>query len=375
MRFLHTSDWHLGRRLHGFDLQAEQADAFSQIEQIALAQQVDGVIVAGDLYDRSLPAEQSVRMLNQQFKQLNLVDHLPLYVIAGNHDSATRLATGASWYQQTHLYVATQLAQAFTPVELTDTQIFLLPYFEPFAARQYFHDEQLQTLQQAIVPVFQKMKQVFDPAKKHVLVAHFFVAGSSQTTSETPLTVGGLAAIPSDLLADFDYVALGHLHGKDALQLPNARYSGSPIKFSLSETTQQKGVWIVDTEPFWLQFYPLKLLHDVIHLTQSFQTLTDESYYQKQDLNNYFGITLTDRQIIPNLLSRLRTIYPKLLTVERQTKLQLPDSAKSDVRQLQQQDPMDLLTDFYEQVAQVPLTKQQQQWATQALQLAQKEVQ
>lgn len=372
MRFLHTADWHLGRKLHGFSLQAEQEFAFQQIEQIALQQQVDGVIIAGDLYDRTLPSEQAVALFNQQLKQLNLVDHLPIYAIAGNHDSATRLATGSSWYQNTNLYLATQLAQAFEPIELADTQIFLLPYFEPFAVRQYFADAQIKTLQQAIVPVLQKIKQLFHPQKKHVLVAHFFVAGSLQTNSETPLKIGGLAAVPGNLLADFDYVALGHLHGKDALKLPNARYSGSPIKFSLSEAQQTKGVWLVDTEPFQLTFMPLKPLHDVHQLTLDFQTLMTPAYYHQFNLDDYFGFILTDQQIIPNVLSRLRKIYPNTLSVQRATAIQLSQTTFNKRSDLQQ-DPLQLLTKFYQQTTQRTLTTEQLKWATAALKAAQKE--
>ncbi len=247
MKLLHTADWHIGRRLHGFDLTDEQQNAFDQIERIAQAEQVDGMIIAGDLYDRRLPSEASVAMVDEMLQKLNLVDQLPIYAVSGNHDSATRLATGTPWFKSTQLYLHTELSQAFNPVELADTQLFLCPYFEPFDAQQYFKDDSLQHLDQAFKRVVLEMKKKFDPAKKHLLVAHFFAAGSSTTDSETNLTVGGLAAVPTDLLTDFDYVALGHLHGKDALQTPTVRYSGSPVKFSLSEANQEKGVWIVDT--------------------------------------------------------------------------------------------------------------------------------
>lgn len=174
MRFLHTADWHIGRRLHGFDLTDEQNHAFKQIEQIALNEHVDGVMIAGDLYDRSMPAEASVAQLNHMLQQLNLVDKLPIYAISGNHDSAIRLSTGTPWFKSTQFYMHTQLDQAFTPVELPDTQLFLLPYFEPFDAQQYFNDDSLQHLDQAFVLIVNKMKSLFDPNKKHLLISHFF---------------------------------------------------------------------------------------------------------------------------------------------------------------------------------------------------------
>ncbi|GAX05747.1 exonuclease SbcD [Secundilactobacillus pentosiphilus] len=376
MKLLHTADWHIGRRLHGFDLTDEQQNAFNQIERIAKEEQVDGVIIAGDLYDRRLPAEASVAMVNEMLQQLNLLDQLPIYAVSGNHDSATRLATGTPWFKATDLYLHTALRQAFTPVELADTQIFLCPYFEPFDAQQYFNDDSLQHLDQAFERVVTEMKRHFDPAKKHLLVAHFFAAGSATTDSETNLTVGGLAAVPTALLADFDYVALGHLHGKDALQLPTARYSGSPVKFSLSEASQKKGVWLVDTDqtPVALTFKPITPIHDVRQLTSSFDDLMASADDDTVDHEDYVGVTLTDRQPIPNVMARLREVFPRIVTLSR------ADGFESQVRyqgessrQIRQKSPLQLLSDFYEEVAKEPLSPQQEKWAKAALKDASEE--
>lgn len=376
LKLLHTADWHIGRRLHGFDLTDEQQNAFNQIERIAKEERVDGVIIAGDLYDRRLPAESSVAMVNKMLQQLNLTDQLPIYAVSGNHDSATRLATGTPWFKATDLYLHTDLRQAFTPVELADTQIFLCPYFEPFDAQQYFNDDSLQHLDQAFERVVTEMKRHFDPAKKHLLVAHFFAAGSATTDSETNLTVGGLAAVPTDLLTDFDYVALGHLHGKDALQLPTARYSGSPVKFSLSEAAQQKGVWLVDTDqtPVALTFKPITPIHDVKQLTSSFDALMASADDDTVDHEDYVGVTLTDRQPIPNVMARLREVFPRIVTLSRadgfESQVQYQGESSQQIRQ---KSPLQLLDDFYEEVAKEPLSPRQEKWAKAALKDASEE--
>ncbi|MCD2255729.1 exonuclease SbcCD subunit D [Lactobacillus sp. CC-MHH1034] len=368
MRLLHTADWHIGRRLHGFDLTAEQEHAFKQIEAIALEAKVDGVIIAGDLYDRSLPSEQAVALLNDMIQRLNLHDQLPIYAISGNHDSAIRLATGAPWYQATNYYLATELAQAFEPIELTDIQIFLLPYFETFQAQQYFNDPAIKNVAAAMARIVTRMKTKFDADKRQILVAHFFADGSATTDSETQLKVGGLGAIPVNLLQDFDYVALGHLHGKDALHADNARYSGSPVKFSLSEAHQQKGVWLIDTADMSRTFKPLTPINDVVQLTDSFAHLTDPDYYGQLKCDDYLGITLTDTKPIVNVLARLREIYPNIISLERaqgyttQVAMQTLDLAHKS--------PLDLLNDFYEHVAKEDLTEQQKQWAAAALKQA-----
>lgn len=376
MKLLHTADWHIGRRLHGFDLTAEQQNAFDQIEQIAQDERVDGMIIAGDLYDRRLPAEGSVAMVDAMLQQLNLTDQMPIYAISGNHDSATRLATGTPWFKSTHLYLHTELSQAFQPVELPDTQLFLCPYFEPFDAQQYFNDESLQHLDQAFKRVAEEMKQHFNSAKKHLLVAHFFAAGSSTTDSETNLTVGGLAAVPTDLLTDFDYVALGHLHGKDALQMPTMRYSGSPVKFSLSEANQEKGVWIIDTDddPVRLTFKPITPIHDVKQVTSSFAELMALADDTTVDHEDYVGITLTDTQPIPNVMARLREVFPRIVTLGRADgfEAQVRYQGESSKR-IRQKSPLNLLGDFYEKVAKEPLSPQQEKWAKAALKAAQEE--
>jgi len=370
MRFLHTADWHLGKRLHGFDLQAEQQAAYQQILTLALDEKVDAVVIAGDLYDRAIPNEAAVKQLNGMLMDLNLKHQLPLLAISGNHDSAARLRTGSAWFKATDFYLNTKLSQAFTPVVIGDTQFFLLPYFEPFEARQYFDDESLHTVQQAMVKIVAAMQAKFDATKKHVLVAHFFAAGSAHVDSETQVMVGGLNAIPVDLLAPFDYVALGHLHGKDALHADRVRYSGSPVKFSISEANQTKGVWIVDTDPFKLTFKPLKPLRDVRILTGSFEELTTPAFYQQQAKDDYLSIQLTDQRVIPNVMQALRAVYPHIINLER---VNGPVLTTNTVTQLDPKlDPMTLLTQFFEQTTETDLTSQQQHWAQQALTAAMK---
>ncbi|GLB46219.1 nuclease SbcCD subunit D [Philodulcilactobacillus myokoensis] len=372
MRFLHTADWHIGRRLHGFDLSEEQKDAFQQIETAAKKYQVDGIIIAGDIYDRKLPAEKSVQMLNHMLRQLNLKDHFPIYAISGNHDSATRLSTGAPWYRDTNFYMHTSVAQSFQPVELPDVQLFLLPYFEPFEVQQYFQDSSLKNVSLAFDAIVSKMKTLFDPHKKHILVSHFFASGSSQTDSETQLKVGGLAAVPVDLLSAFDYVALGHLHGKDAIHDPKIQYSGSPIKFSMSEAHQKKGFFIVDTDHIQDRtFVPLKPKRDVQQISASFEKLTDPKFYQQLNCDNYFGFLLKNQKPIPNVMQRLRKIYPHIASLSRAAGYEINvDYDGENGAKLKKANPMEVLNQFYQKVANEPLSDQQKQWAEDALQNA-----
>jgi exonuclease SbcD len=192
LKILHTADWHIGKKLAGFDLLEDQQAIFQRLVKGCASEKVDAIIIAGDLYDRALPNEAAVSTVNDMLFELNRQLNYPLVVVSGNHDSAVRLNTGRDWYASTQLYLNTQLDQAFDPITLGDSQFFLLPYFEPVAARLYFNDDSLTNIAKAMVPVVAKMQTLFEPGKRHILVGHFFAAGSEHSDSETRVNVGGL---------------------------------------------------------------------------------------------------------------------------------------------------------------------------------------
>lgn len=364
MRFLHTADWHIGKKLHGYDLLEEQTDAFKQILMIAKEEQVDAIVVAGDLYDRSVPSVEAIEVFNRMIVEMNLQEKFPVLAISGNHDSSTRLETGGPWFIQSDFHLNTRLDQAFQPVELANTQFFLLPYFEPISARLYFDNEEIRTIEQAMKEVIAAMEKQFKPNMAHVLVSHFFVAGSEKSDSETKLMVGGLDTVPLSLLESFDYVALGHLHGKNALQAENARYSGSPLKFSLSEINQKKGVWIVDARvnETTFEFKEITPLRDVLQIEGSFKELTTPEIYEAINRENYLHIQLTDRAVIPNMMNQLRQIYPRVIGVERlfgREEQQKSNEAKKEIKTLA---PTELVDQFFSEVTGEELTAQQQVW-------------
>ncbi|MGX7243500.1 exonuclease SbcCD subunit D [Enterococcus quebecensis] len=364
MRFLHTADWHIGKKLHGYDLLEEQADAFQQILAIAKEEEVDAVVVAGDLYDRSVPSVEAIEVFNKMIVKMNLQEKFPVLAISGNHDSSIRLETGGPWFVQSNFHLNTRLDQAFKPVEMLNTQFFLLPYFEPISARLYFGNEEIRTIEQGMKEVIKEMEKQFKPDMAQVLVSHFFVAGSEKSDSETKLMVGGLDTVPLSLLESFDYVALGHLHGKNALQAENARYSGSPLKFSLSEMNQKKGVWIVDTDTqkTSFEFKEITPLRDVVQIEGGFKELIAPEYYESINREDYLHIQLTDRAVIPNMMNQLRQIYPRIIGVERlfgREERQKTSETKKEIKTLT---PTELVDQFFSEVTGEELTKQQQVW-------------
>ncbi|UUV98232.1 exonuclease SbcCD subunit D [Vagococcus luciliae] len=365
MKFLHTADWHIGRKLNGFSLLEEQKDVFEKMLTIAVTQQVDAIVVAGDLYDRSMPSVEAVELLNAMMIEMNLEKKFPVLAISGNHDSATRLSTGSPWLEKEQFYLYTQLEQAFSPVVIGDTQFFLLPYIEPIHARLYFDDETLVTIPLAMEKIMEEVKPLFLPDKHHVLISHFFVTGALKGESETPLEVGGLSSVSTDMFEVFDYVALGHLHYKDAIgQHEKIKYSGSLLKYSLSERNQEKGVRIVtlDETSVSSEFIPITPLRDVSLLREKFTTLVDYDYYQTINREDYIAIELTDKTSIPNALSELRQIYPRLISLERVGEGKVVSDERYEAIEIKQVSPKELITNYFEDVTEEPLTEQQSRW-------------
>ncbi|WP_312497818.1 exonuclease SbcCD subunit D [Enterococcus sp.] len=363
MRILHTADWHIGKKLHGYDLIEDQSQIIDQIIDIALAQEVEAVVIAGDLYDRSVPAVEAVKLLNEKIATINLTHQLPLLVISGNHDSPIRLETGKQWFTGTQFHMATSIEDSLKPVTIADSQFFLLPYFEPIEARLFF-DEPITTIAQGVVRVIDEMKAHADPSKKQILVTHFFAAGSSQTDSETKIQVGGLDSVPLDAFDRFDRVLLGHLHSKHALNHPRIKYSGSPLKYSLSEWQEQKGVYIIDTHADTCAFMPLHPARDIYSIEATFAELTDPAFYMPLDRQAFWHFTLTDRTIIPNMMNQLRKIYPTILAVER---LEGPVKEKKERIQIETNDPQTLINTFFHEMTGNSLMESQQQWIEQGL--------
>ncbi|PWG00152.1 exonuclease SbcCD subunit D [Levilactobacillus bambusae] len=367
MRFLHTADWHIGKQLHGFSLLEEQQDAYQQLRQIAQEENVDAMVIAGDLYDRKVPSEDAVNCLNGMLVDLNRQLKMPVLAISGNHDSATRLSTGQEWFSATDFYLNTTIKQSLTPVVMGNTQFFLLPYFEPHQVRETFHDESIRTVQDGMTSILSEMTQRFDADKRHVLVAHFFAAGSTHTDSETLVEVGGLNAIPVDQLSAFDYVALGHLHRKEALNEATVKYSGSPLKFSTSEAEDVKGCWIVDTEtnPVTVTFRAITPLHDLVILKNSYDQLMDPNQTFNVRPTDYVAIQLTDSAPIPNVMEDLKRRFPQIIELTRVNPRQLTTPSQT-VEQIKQ-NPTELLSDFYHQVTGEKLSVNQKDWAASAL--------
>ncbi len=336
MRILHTSDWHLGRTLHGVDLRDSQAAVMAQIEAIVIAESVDCVIVAGDVFDRAVPPVESVTLFNETISRL--AAQATVVVTAGNHDSAIRLGHGSKLLRD-GIHIVTDLADVGQGIEImtrdkTQSLVFYpLPYLDPdharFALRECVDDEPLDRSHQAVMAAaLQKvtcdLRRRNRPQSEAVVIAHAFVTGGVGSESERDIAVGGVDSVSVELFTEFAFTALGHLHGPQEIggrrgnsHRSTVAYSGSPLRYSFSEASQRKGVALVDIDAdgrYERAFVALDQPRAMAELTGEIKDiLTEESI--SRHCNDWVRVTVTDPSRPAELGQRIREHFPHALSV------------------------------------------------------------
>lgn len=252
MRVLHTSDWHLGRRLHGFSLLDHQAIVLDALVDAVREERIDVVLLSGDVYDRSVPPLEAVALCSETLARMRAAGAV-VVVISGNHDSATRLGFGREVLAEAGVHVATDIARAGQPVIVASADgepvaIYPIPYLEPEAARHALDKPEARTHDALLRAALARCRRDLDsrPGLRSIAVAHAFVTGGAESSSEKQLVVGGSAEVGLGAFRSFDYVALGHLHGRQTFGDGRVRYAGSPLAYAFDEAAHVKGAWIVD---------------------------------------------------------------------------------------------------------------------------------
>lgn len=320
MKFLHLADLHLGKRVNGFSMLEDQAHILRQILAILDDEQPDGVLIAGDVYDKSVPSVEAVGLLDGFLTELR-ARGVPVLLISGNHDSPERLAFGGRVMDSCGIHISPVYDGALAPVTLHDAfgpvHVWLLPFVKPAHVRRWFPDADIESYTDAVAEAVAHMD--IDTAARNVLVTHQFVTGGARSGSEE-LSVGGTDNVDSGVFAPFDYVALGHLHGAQHIGRETIRYAGSPLKYSFSEASQHKSVTVVtlgekgDVQVRTVALTPLRELREI---RGNYDELTARSFYEHTTYrSDYLHLILTDEQDVFDAMSRLRTIYPYLMTLD-----------------------------------------------------------
>ena len=323
MKFLHLADLHLGKSLGAFDLADDQKHILNQILGIVKEKGVDAVLIAGDVYDKAVPSETAVNLLNDFLNSLAEMN-VTTFMISGNHDSDDRLNFGSRLFEKNQLYITSVYDGILHKKALYDEHgevtFFMMPFVKASQVKHYFPEEKITSYDEAVRVIIKNAS--IDPAKRNVIIAHQFVAGQSDPLlggSEAFRTqsVGTVERIGSDCFSPFDYVALGHIHSSQYVGREEVRYAGSPLKYSLSEVNNDKSVPLVtlgkkgDTT---IELLPLRPLRDIRHLKGPLKCLLDAD--NVQDPQDYIYATLTDDEIITDVMGLFQQVYPYTVRID-----------------------------------------------------------
>lgn len=371
MKFLHLADLHLGKRVNGFSMLEDQAHILRQILAILDDEQPDGVLIAGDVYDKSVPSVEAVGLLDGFLTELR-ARGVPVLLISGNHDSPERLAFGGRVMDSCGIHISPVYDGALAPVTLQDAfgpvHVWLLPFVKPAHMRRWFPDADIESYTDAVAEAVAHMD--IDTAARNVLVTHQFVTGGARSGSEE-LSVGGTDNVDSGVFAPFDYVALGHLHGAQHIGRETIRYAGSPLKYSFSEARQHKSVTVVtlgekgDVQVRTVALTPLRELREI---RGSYDELTARSFYEHTTYrSDYLHLILTDEQDVFDAMSRLRTIYPYLMTLDYDNARTRAAGGMSVPAETERRTPLELFEALYQRQNHRPMSEVQRAYIAQLM--------
>lgn len=359
MKLFHLSDLHLGKRLNGFSLIEDQTDILQQILCDVDIEKPDALLIAGDIYDKPIPSAEAVSLFDAFLVQLSQRG-IQIFLISGNHDSPERLSFGSTFMQHSGIHISPVYNGSLSPITLSDAygtiDFYLLPFLKPAQVRHFYPDEPIESYTDAIQCALSHRQR--GCAKRSVLLTHQFVTGATQCDSEE-LVVGGAEQINAHIFHEFDYVALGHLHGPQAVCRPTVRYCGTPLKYSFSESSHQKSISVVTLQSpgqIDIQLLPLTPRHDLLERTGSLDTLLNRSFYETFDRTAYLHITLTDEQEIPDAIGKLRTVYPNIMKLDYCNTRTARQAVLSNPIHIERYNPMELFSDFYETQNNQPLS-------------------
>lgn len=352
MKLIHLSDLHLGKRVNGFSMLEDQRHILREILTIIDREAPDGVLIAGDVYDKSVPPAEAVAVLDEFLVDLSR-RHLQVYLISGNHDSPERLAFGGRLMDQSGVHVAPvydgRIASFTQQDQYGSVQIFLLPFLKPAHVRRFFPDDPIDSYTDALRTAIEHT--AVPTGSRTVLVTHQFVTGAFRCDSED-LSVGGSDNVDASVFAPFDYVALGHIHNPQSAGAPHIRYCGTPLKYSFSEAAHEKSVTVVELRRKGdadIRTVPLKPLRDMVELRGTYASLIFRGFYEGTSYpRDYLHITLTDEEDIPDAISKLRVIYPNLMQLSYDNARTRSGALAAPTEQTARRSPLELAEIFYE---------------------------
>ncbi|ODA47653.1 exonuclease sbcCD subunit D [Vibrio parahaemolyticus] len=365
MKFIHTSDWHLGRQFHNVSLLEDQQAVLEQLIQYIENNPVDAVIVAGDVYDRSVPPTIAIELLNRVVKRICGELNTPMILISGNHDGAERLGFGSEQMKRSGLHIISNFEDMLTPVVIETkaaghVAFYGMPYNDPEQVR-YVYKEPVSTHDEAHKLLAEKITEQFQSEHRNILISHCFVDGAIESESERPLSIGGSDRVSHEHFLNFDYVALGHLHQPQKKGEEYIRYSGSLMKYSFGEQNQKKGFTLVEIGKdgfIGAEHIELTAPHEMRIVEGELEQILE---WGKTDPKNedYLLVRLMDKHAILNPMEKLRTVYPNVLHLEKPGMLIGVEQEMAQAKLARSE--IDMFKDFYAEAQDSELSNEQEQ--------------
>ena len=372
MKLFHLSDLHIGKRVNEFSMIEDQKYILTQILYAADQEKPDGILISGDVYDRTIPTAEAVRVFDAFLTRLS-EQKIPAFIISGNHDSAERLAFGSSLMGKSGIYFSKVYDGTVEKIPMQDAYgtvwIYLLPFLRPSTIRHALPEraEEVQSAADAVRIALEQTK--IDEKERNVLLAHQFVTGAKRCDAEE-LQVGDVDQIPAELFTSFEYVALGHIHSPQKVGRETVRYCGAPLKYSFSEAGQEKSITVVELKEKGsvdLRTIPLKPLHDLRKIRGTYLEVTAKSFYENRDCEDYLQVTLTDEEDVPDGMAKLRTIYPNLMRLEYDNKRTRSNAEVRAAERVEEKSELELFQEFYELQNNQSMTEVQEQFVEELL--------
>ena len=350
MKFIHLSDLHLGKRVNEFSMIEDQKYILLQTINIIDDEKPDAVIIAGDIYDKSIPSEEAMLLFDDFLLRLSK-RNISVFVISGNHDSSVRLSDHSKLIENQGIYLSPVYDGTLKPVSMEDEygeiNVYMLPFIKPVVVKQYFGDEEINSYTDAVRVAIKHMN--VDCNKRNVLVAHQFVLGATTCESEEHI-VGGLDSVSSDVFDCFDYVALGHIHGKQYIGRETVRYCGTLLKYSFSEKNHVKSVTVVDIKEkgnIDIREVMLTPRRDLREIKGAYEDITNRKNYEGTNVDDYVHIVLTDEEDVIDAIGKLRTIYPNIMKLSYDNKRTRENNVLTEAGAIEEKSPLELFEDFY----------------------------
>lgn len=353
---MHLADLHLGKRVNGFSMMEDQEYILNRILEIMEEEQPDGLLIAGDVYDKTIPPAEAVRRMDD-FLTAVAAKHVPVFLISGNHDSAERLAFGHQLMQGSGIWISPVYDGTIRHHTLEDrwgeVNIYLIPFLRPSVVRSFFPDVEIEDYTDALRTIIEDLQ--VDTSRRNVVLAHQFVTAAGalpETCDSEQLSVGGLDRVDGSVFSPFDYTALGHLHGPQRVGSETIRYAGSPLKYSFSELHQKKSVTVAElrakgeTE---IRQIPLQPRREMIELRGTFEEILEEARKKGELQTDYYHMILTDETDVVDALSRLREYYPNIMLLDYDNRRTRSQKEVEQLDRVEERTPGELFAALYEQ--------------------------